>query len=120
MIQRLASLLAISALAAPAAALPSPTATKLTATVGPGRTISLKTSSGSSVRSLSGGNYTIVVNDRSRSHNFHLIGPVNMLNRSTTVKFVGRQTWRMQLVKGSYRFVCDRHVRTMKGSFTVR
>jgi hypothetical protein len=120
MIRRFTSLLAVSGLVVLAAAVPSQAATTLRATVGPGNSISLKTSSGSSVRSLTSGTYTIVVNDRSRFHNFHLIGPVNTLNRSTTTRFVGKQTWRMRFVKGTYRFVCDRHMRTMKGSSTVR
>jgi plastocyanin len=117
MIRLAAALVALAALAAqPAAAATN----KLVATVGPGFTIKLRTSSGTAVRSLKPGTYTITVRDRSRSHNFHLTGPTNALNRSTTVTFVGTKTWRLRLVKGKYSFVCDPHRGSMKGSFTVR
>jgi hypothetical protein len=117
MIRFFAALVALAAIAAQ----PSPAATnRLVASVGPGFTIKLKTSSGAAVRSLSAGTYTITVRDRSRVHNFHLMGPTNSLSRSTTVRFVGTKTWRLRLVKGKYTFLCDPHARQMKGSFTVR
>ena len=71
-------------------------------------------------RSLRPGIYTITVRDRSRAHNFHLAGPTNTLNRSTTVGFVGTKTWRLRLVKGQYSYLCDPHASSMEGSFTVR
>jgi plastocyanin len=98
----------------------APAATTLRATVGPGPSITLKTSAGRTVRNLSTGSYVIVVRDQSKRHNFHLMGPTNGLNRATGVRFVGTQTWRLALPKGTYRFVCDRHTRTMKGTFGVR
>jgi plastocyanin len=91
----------------------------LKATVGPGSTITLKNSAGRTVKTLRAGSYVIVVRDRSSRHNFHLIGPTNTLNRSTGVRFVGTKTWRLTLTKGAYRFVCDAHSRTMKGTFRV-
>jgi plastocyanin len=100
-------------------AAPGQAATTLRATVGPGSTITLKTSAGRAVKNLSAGSYVIVVRDRSKRHDFHLIGPTNALNRATTVRFVGTQTWRLTLTKGAYRFVCDAHARTMKGTFRV-
>jgi len=43
--------------------------------VGPGFSISLKDDSGSAVKHLDPGQYTIVVNDQSDMHNFDLFGP---------------------------------------------
>jgi plastocyanin len=105
--------------AAPAPA-PAPTAPakpgRLNASVGPGFTISLKTLAGRVVRSVKAGLYTIVVRDRAAIHNFHLTG--RGLNRKTGVPFVGTATWQVRFVKGqTYRFVCDPHKQTMKGSF---
>jgi plastocyanin len=110
---------ALAAAVGAGAAAPAQAATTLRATVGPGSTITLKTSAGRTVRSLKAGSYVIVVRDRSKRHNFHLTGPTNALNRATTVRFVGTQSWRLTLTKGPYRFVCDAHARTMKGTFRV-
>jgi plastocyanin len=96
---------------------PPPAVRRLTATVGPGATISLRTASGRRVTRLRAGRYRIVVRDRSRMHNFHLIGP--RVNRKTTVRFRGTQTWTLTLRRGSYRYICDPHARFMKGSFRV-
>jgi plastocyanin len=119
MIRRSLLVLAVSTAVALGGAVPAEAATTLTATVGPNSTISLKTSAGRAVRSLKAGSYVIQVRDRSRRHNFHLTGPTNGLSRSTTLRFVGTTTWRMRLVKGTYRFVCDPHARSLKGSFVV-
>lgn len=98
---------------------PPPPATRpptLTATVGPGATISLRTSRGARVRRLKAGRYRIVVRDRSAMHNFHLSG--RGVNKRTTVRFRGTTTWTVTFRKGrTYRFVCDPHARRMKGSF---
>lgn len=109
----------------PAPTPPSPPASapvspgRLAATVGPGATIGLRTARGVAVRSARAGVYTIVVRDRSRLHNFHLIGPG--VNRRTSVSFVGRVTWRVRFRRGAtYRFVCDPHARHMRGRFVVR
>lgn len=91
-------------------------ARRLTATVGPGFTISLKTRTGAAVRSVKAGTYTIVVRDRSTIHNFHLSGLG--VNKKTGVTFRGTVTWRVTFRKGkTYRFVCDPHRAQMKGSF---
>lgn len=88
----------------------------LTATVGPGATISLRTSRGARVTRLKAGRYRIVVRDRSRMHNFHLSG--SGVNKRTTVHFRGSTTWTVTFRKGrTYRFVCDPHAKRMKGSF---
>lgn len=95
---------------------PPATTPALRATVGPTPTISLRTAKGASVRSLKAGRYRVAVNDRSGFHNFHLTGPG--VNLKTTVPFVGRRTWQLRVRKGAtYRFVCDPHAATMRGSF---
>lgn len=99
---------------------PPPPASRLqtlTATVGPGATISLRTARGQRVRKLRAGRYRIVVRDRSASHNFHLKGPG--VNKRTAVAFRGTATWTLRLRRGTYRFVCDPHAARMRGSFRV-
>lgn len=89
---------------------------RLTGTVGPGFTISLRTLAGKLVTSLKAGLYTITIRDRSRIHNFHLTGPG--VSKKTGVAFIGTVTWSVRLQKGkTYRFVCDPHKLAMKGSF---
>jgi plastocyanin len=98
---------------------PSPPALRvktLTATVGPGATISLRLA-GRKVTRLKAGRYRILVRDRSRMHNFHLTGPG--LNRKTSVGATATATWTVRLRKGTYRYVCDPHKAAMKGSFRV-
>jgi Copper binding proteins, plastocyanin/azurin family len=89
---------------------------KLVGTDGPSFTITL-TKGGKKVRSVKPGKYTITVRDKSNIHNFHLRGPG--VNKSTAVSFVGTKTWTLTLKKGTYRYVCDPHASSMKGSFTV-
>jgi plastocyanin len=91
-------------------------APKLVGTVGPDFSIKL-TKAGKKVTSLKAGKYTIVVQDKSSIHNFHLKGPG--LNKLTSVSYMGNKTWAVTLKKGIYRYVCDPHATSMKGSFTV-
>jgi plastocyanin len=87
----------------------------LTATVGPGATISLKLG-GKKVTRVKAGRYRIVVRDRSHMHNFHLAGPG--VNKKTAVAAHGTVTWTVTLRKGkTYRYRCDPHSSRMKGSF---
>lgn len=102
-------------LALPASA--GTTATRLTGTVGPGFTITLKKGT-TRVTRLKPGMYRIVVRDRSRDHNFRLRGP-GSVNKATGVAFVGTRTWTVRLRVGRYRYVCDPHADDMRGSFTV-
>jgi plastocyanin len=85
---------------------------RLTATVGPGFTISM------SAKSVKPGTYTITVRDRSNIHNFHLIG--RGVNKTTSVPAVKTSTWKVTLKKGTYRFICDPHASFMKGVLKVR
>jgi len=85
--------------------------------VGPGFTISLK-SAGKKVKRLKARTYRFRVSDKSSIHNFHLKGPgVNKV--ITTVGFRGTKTVTIKLRKGTYRYVCDPHASSMKGSFKV-
>jgi plastocyanin len=83
----------------------------LTATDGPGFTITM------SKKSVPHGAYVITVKDRSAIHNFHLTGPG--LNKKTSVAAVGTFTWKVTLKKGTYKFVCDPHVTIMHGTLKV-
>jgi plastocyanin len=96
----------------------TPPPTRLTATVGPGFTISVRNAAGRLVRTVNAGRFRITVRDRSRLHNFHLIGPG--VNKRTGVAFRGTTTWTLRLRAGTYRFVCDPHRTRMKGSFRAR
>ena len=100
--------LAIAAIAA----LPVLAATpKITGTVGPGFTISMK-------KPTKAGKYTLVVSDKSSSHNFHLKGPG--VNVRTSVAKIGTKSFAITLAKGRYTFVCDPHSSFMKGSFIIK
>lgn len=95
---------------------PKPNLTTLTATVGPGFTIALRTHHGARVNRLKAGRYRIVVRDRSAAHNFHLTGAG--VNKKTGIGFRGTATWTVTLRKGqTYRFRCDPHAAQMKGRF---
>jgi hypothetical protein len=92
--------------------------TKLVGTVGPGRTISLTNAAGTRVRAVRAGAATVTVRDRSRAHDFHLVGPG--VDRRTGVAFRGTRTWSVQLRVGTLRWYCDTHPKTLRGSATVR
>ena len=96
---------------------PKPTPGKLVGTVGPGSSISLKKSSGASARTLKAGSYSVAVRDRSKTDNFHLVGPG--VNKSTSVGFVGSRAWTVSLKKGIYRFQSDPHKTRLKGTIRV-
>jgi plastocyanin len=87
--------------------------TTLNGSVGPGFDISLDGTDG-----LTAGSYTLVVNDQSDQHNFHLTGPGGV-DVSTTVEETGEKSFDVELEAGEYTFVCDPHASQMKGSFTV-
>jgi plastocyanin len=109
----------IAAVAVPAVAAPSQAAKeKLTGTVGPGFTITLKYE-GEKVKKLDPGKYVLTVNDKASIHDFHLMGPgVNKV--VTTVPFTGTKTVTVTLKKGKYTYQCDPHSTAMRGTFTVK
>lgn len=84
---------------------------RLTATDGPGFTITM------SAKAVKAGTYVITVKDRSNIHNFHLTGPG--VNKKTTVGAVTTVKWTVKLKKGTYKFVCDPHATIMKGTLKV-
>jgi plastocyanin len=92
---------------------------KLVLTSGPGFTITLKTAAGKTVKRMKTGTYRIVVRDRGRIHNFHVIAPG--FNRKTSLTYTGTQTWKVKLARpGTFRFVCDPHALSgMKGSAKI-
>jgi hypothetical protein len=93
-----------------------PTVPKLNASVGPGRTISLKTAAGAKVKTLPAGTYKVVVKDRTRKDNFHLLG--KSLSRKTGIRFRGTVSWTVSLAVGTYHFRSDAH-RRLGGTFVV-
>ena len=86
--------------------------TTLNGSVGPGFEIALAGTDG-----LTAGDYTLVVDDKSANHNFHLTGPG--VDVSTEVSAEEQETFEITLEPGEYRFVCDPHASSMNGSFTV-
>ena len=106
------------ALALAATALAAPAPKTVVGTVGPGFTIGV-TLDGKKVTTLKQGvRYRFRISDRSSSHNFRLSGP--RLSRAlTTVDFTGTKSVVLTFRKGTYRFVCDPHASSMRGSFRV-
>jgi hypothetical protein len=102
----------------PPAPAPPPVRPKLLATVGPKATISLRSATGAVLRSVKAGTYSIVVRDRSRVHNFHLVG--KGVNRKSGLAAVSTTTWIVKLQAGVLRFYSDKAPKTVKGSVTVR
>jgi len=115
-----AAVASAAVVAAVAFAIPGQAAVpRLTATVGPGDTITLRTAGGKPVRTLPAGTYAVVVHDRSTDHNFRLVGPG--VNRATGVGATATVTWRVKLQRGKlYRFACDPHADDMRGAFRTR
>ena len=96
----------------------TPPTPKLLATVGPRNTISLRSGSGAALnQGVKAGTYSVVVRDRSKLHNFHLVG--KGVNRKSAVAGVGTTTWKLRLAKGQLRFYSDRAPKTVKGSVRV-
>jgi len=84
--------------------------TALKASVGPRLRIALQP------KTVVAGAAKITVVDRSRTDNFHLVGPG--VNRKTGVAFRGRVTWNVALQAGRYTYRSDKHKR-LRGSLTV-
>lgn len=118
-------LLLVAALAVLAVVLPDAGGTvtqPLVATVGSPTSpdnfvISLKDSTGAKVTHLDTDAYTITVHDYSTIHSFHLLGPG--VDKSTGVETAGDTTWNVVVIDGTYRYFCDAHPTTMRGSFTA-
>ena len=104
--------------AAPPPTPPPAAVPKLLATVGPRNTITLRSGTGAVLKTLKPVTYSITVRDRSRLHNFHLVG--KGVNRKSTLAGTGTLTWRLKLSAGVLRFYSDRSPTTVKGSITVK
>jgi hypothetical protein len=91
--------------------------TRLTGAVGPARTISLKNAAGANVRTLKAGRYTITVRDRTKVHNFHLVG--TQLNRKTTLAGMGTFTWAVTLRRGKLALYSDAAKLKLRKTVTV-
>jgi len=90
---------------------------RLLATVGPGNTISLRSASGVVLKTAKPGTYSISVHDRSKLHNFHLVG--KGVNRKTGLAATGTVTWKVTLGAGTLRFFSDRSPTRVRGSLRV-
>ena len=88
-------------------------ATTLNGSVGPGFDISLDGTDG-----ITAGDYTLVVNDQSTAHNFHLTGPGGV-DVSTEVSEEGEETFDVTLRAGEYKFqsrpACEPDERELHG-----
>ena len=95
---------------------PPPPAGKLSGKVTT-KAISLKTSAGAKVKSLTARKYKVTVSDTSKSQNFHLTGPG--VNKKTGVAARATATWTLNLKPGKYTYRSDKS-RKLRGTFTVR
>lgn len=96
---------------------PAPAAERLLLTVGPTATITLRNAAGKVLRGVTAGSYTIVVRDRSKVHNAHLVGAG--VNRKSGLAATGTLTWKVKLSPGALRFFSDRSPKTVQGSIRV-
>jgi plastocyanin len=93
-----------------------PPVKKLSAQVGPKRSIIVKTSSGARVKKLAAGKYKLTVKDLSKVDNFHLSG--GGVNKKTGVKARGTVTWTVTFRAGKVAYRSDTH-RLLRGAFVV-
>jgi plastocyanin len=89
----------------------------LNGSVGPGFEISLTTEDGEPVTTLVAGSYTLLTNDQSDVHNFHLTG--EGVDVDTGVSETGTNSFDIDVSSGTYTFVCDPHASSMNGSFGI-
>lgn len=69
--------------------------------------IALTTQDGTAVDVVAAGTYTLVVEDPSQIHNFHLVG--DGVDVQTDVAGTGQETFEVTFEAGEYRYVCDPH-----------
>ena len=95
----------------------------LTAIVGTndGFNITLNGPDGKKVQRLLPGTYTVVVDDRSAIHNFHLASNDDpTVNFRTDVAFVGQESFTVTFRNDTqYAYACEPHWQVMNGSFFV-
>jgi NitT/TauT family transport system substrate-binding protein len=86
----------------------------LEGSVGPGVRITVRQPGGVAKR-VDPGKYLIIINDKSKSLNFHLKGPG--VNKQTSVKKTGTVRWNVTLRAGTYTYKSD--TGKVRGSFAV-
>ena len=101
--------------ALPVAASGSPIVPQLTANV-TAKSITVVGADGKRVRVLQPNRYKIVVHDRTKGQNFHLIGP--KVNNKTRIASTSTATWTLYLQPGSYSYRSDRNT-GLSGAFIV-
>ena len=79
--------------------------------------IEMENKAGKKLRTVKAGTYRIKVEDKATIHNFRLRGPG--VNKATSVPGKTETIWTVRLRKGTYRFICDPHAASMRGSFRV-
>jgi hypothetical protein len=84
-------------------------------------TITLNDASGKKVTRLDPGTYTVVVDDRSRIHNFHLASNDDpTVDFRTDIDFVGHMSFTVTFKNDNqYAYACEPHWQSMNGSFFV-
>jgi len=115
MLRPLLAAAVVVAFALPVAASGSPIVPQLTANV-TAKSITLVGTDGKRVRVLQPNRYKIVVHDRTKRQNFHLIGP--KLNTRTKIATTSTATWSVYLQPGSYSYRSDRNTK-LHGAFIV-
>jgi plastocyanin len=92
---------------------------KVNGTVGPGFTITLKSTTGTGVKTLTPGAHSFAIMDKGDIHTFSIKGPG--VNKTLTgVSFVGKKTVVLTLKKGTYTYYCAIHPTQMHHTFTVK
>ena len=79
--------------------------------------IEMENKAGNKLRAVKAGTYRIKIEDKATIHNFRLRGPG--VNKATSVPGKTETIWTVRLRKGTYRFLCDPHASSMRGSFRV-
>lgn len=122
---RIAAVAAVAALGAAGAAIEVASAApaappKLIGKVGinDAFTITLKTSTGKTVKTLKAGTYKFVITDGSDIHNYVVKGP-GVSRDITGIPFKGTKTVSLKLKKGKYEYFCRAHATSMFGFFKV-
>ncbi len=93
---------------------------RLVLTSGPAQVITLRTRTGTAVKTVKRGTYTVTVRDRSAVHNAHIVAP-GYKRKTSPLTYQGTQVWKVKLARlGTLRFLCDPHaIVGMKGSAKI-
>jgi plastocyanin len=79
--------------------------------------IEMENKAGKDLKKVKAGTYRIKIEDKATIHNFHLMGPG--VNKKTSISGRTETIWTVHLRRGTYKFRCDPHPTTMRGSFRV-